>query len=92
MSVVADNRYGLSIGGRFQPIRHIGLIGLDAEAMSQDDPITSGLSSVNLGRRGLLRARRRRHGEADAAARRRASNRRPCRPSGSSSCRTRPSS
>ena len=49
MSVVADNRYGLSIGGRFQPMRHIGLIGLDAEAMSQDDPITSGLSSVNLG-------------------------------------------
>ena len=49
MSVVTDNRYGLSIGGRFQPIRHIGLIGLDAEAMSQDDPITSGLSSVNLG-------------------------------------------
>jgi ABC-type uncharacterized transport system involved in gliding motility auxiliary subunit len=49
MSVVTDNRYGLSIGGRFQPIRHIGLIGLDADAMSQDDPITSGLSSVNLG-------------------------------------------
>lgn len=47
--VVADNRYALSIGGRFQPIRHIGLIGLDAEAMSEDDPITSGLSSVNLG-------------------------------------------
>jgi ABC-type uncharacterized transport system involved in gliding motility auxiliary subunit len=49
MSVVTDNRYGLSIGGRFQPIRHIGLLGLDARAMSQDDPITSGLSSVNLG-------------------------------------------
>jgi ABC-type uncharacterized transport system involved in gliding motility auxiliary subunit len=49
MSVVTDNRYGLSIGGRFQPVRHIGLIGLDAQAMSQDDPITSGLSSVNLG-------------------------------------------
>jgi ABC-type uncharacterized transport system involved in gliding motility auxiliary subunit len=49
MSVVTDNRYGLSIGGRFQPVRHIGLIGLDAQGMSQDDPITSGLSSVNLG-------------------------------------------
>ena len=66
MSVVTDNRYGLSIGGRFQPVRHIGLIGLDAEAMSQDDPITSGLSSVNLGVAGLLRARRRRHRQADA--------------------------
>src|SRR5688572_12224989 len=49
MSVVTDNRYGLSVGGRFQPVRHIGLIGLDAAAMSQDDPITSGLSSVNFG-------------------------------------------
>lgn len=48
-SVVTDNRYALSIGGRFQPIRHIGLLGLDAEAMSQDDPITSGLSTVNVG-------------------------------------------
>lgn len=48
-SVVADNRYALSIGGQFQPIRHIGLLGLDAEAMTQDDPITSGLSSVNFG-------------------------------------------
>ena len=48
-NVVTDNRYGLSIGGRFQPMRHIGLIGLDMEAMSQDDPITSGLSSVNFG-------------------------------------------
>jgi gliding motility-associatede transport system auxiliary component len=48
-NVVADNRYGLSISSRFQPVRHIGLIGLDAEAMSQDDPITSGLGSVNFG-------------------------------------------
>src|SRR5436190_13012466 len=35
-SVVADNRYGLSISSRFQPIRHIGLIGLEEAAMSQD--------------------------------------------------------
>ena len=48
-NVVTDNRYALSIGGRFQPMRHIGLLGLDAEAMSQDDPITSGLNSVNVG-------------------------------------------
>ncbi len=48
-NVVADNRYALSIGGRFQPVRHVGLIGLDHEAMSQDDPITSGLGSVNFG-------------------------------------------
>lgn len=48
-NVVADNRYALSIGGRFRPMRHVGLLGLDAEAMSQDDVITSGLSSVNVG-------------------------------------------
>ncbi len=48
-NVVADNRYALSIGGRFQPMRHIGLLGLDSQAMSQNDPITSGLNSVNVG-------------------------------------------
>jgi len=48
-NVVTDNRYALSIGGRFQPMRHIGLLGLDGQAMSQDDPITSGLNSVNVG-------------------------------------------
>jgi ABC-type uncharacterized transport system involved in gliding motility auxiliary subunit len=49
-TVVTDNRYGLAIRGGFQqPMRHIGLLGLDASAMNQDDPITSGLSSVNVG-------------------------------------------
>ncbi len=47
--VVADNRYALSIGGRSRPMRHIGLLGLDAEAMSTEDVITQGLSSVNVG-------------------------------------------
>jgi ABC-type uncharacterized transport system involved in gliding motility auxiliary subunit len=47
--VVADNRYALTIGSRFQTTRHVGLLGLDAEAMSQDDPITTGLNLVNLG-------------------------------------------
>src|SRR6185295_11995030 len=47
--VVADNRYALSIGGRARPVRHIGLLGLDAEAMSTDDVITQGLNSVNVG-------------------------------------------
>ena len=48
-NVVADNKYALTIGGRLRPTRHIGLLGLDADAMSQDDVITSGLSSVNVG-------------------------------------------
>ena len=47
--IVADNRYALSIRAGFQPVRHIGLLGLDAAAMSASDVITSGLSSINLG-------------------------------------------
>jgi ABC-type uncharacterized transport system involved in gliding motility auxiliary subunit len=47
--VVADNHYALSIGGRQRPVRHVGLLGLDAEAMSTDDVITQGLNSVNVG-------------------------------------------
>jgi ABC-type uncharacterized transport system involved in gliding motility auxiliary subunit len=35
-------------------VRHIGLIGLDAEAMSQEDVISSGLGSVNLGLAGYF--------------------------------------
>src|SRR5690606_29949787 len=48
-NVVADNRYALTIGGRFQPMRHIGLLGVDPAALSQDDPITSGLNTINFG-------------------------------------------
>lgn len=46
---VADDRYALSIRGGLRPIRHVGLIGLDAEAMNKEDVITSGLGSINLG-------------------------------------------
>jgi ABC-type uncharacterized transport system involved in gliding motility auxiliary subunit len=47
--VVADNRYALSIRNGFQPVRHIGLLGLDGAAMDQHDVISSGLGSINLG-------------------------------------------
>jgi ABC-type uncharacterized transport system involved in gliding motility auxiliary subunit len=47
--VVADDRYALSIRGGLRPIRHVGLVGLDAEAMNKEDVITSGLGSINLG-------------------------------------------
>ena len=47
--VVADNRYALSIRNGFQPVRHIGLLGLDGAAMDQQDVISSGLGSINLG-------------------------------------------
>jgi ABC-type uncharacterized transport system involved in gliding motility auxiliary subunit len=54
MEVVGDNRYALNIRSGLRPVRHIGLIGLDAEAMSQDDVISSGLGSVNLGLAGYF--------------------------------------
>ncbi len=49
MEVVADNRYALSIRGGTRPVRHIGLVGLDMEGMNQQDVISSGLGTVNLG-------------------------------------------
>ena len=53
--IVADDRYGLSINtGASRPTRHIGLIGLDSEAIDSDDVVTSGLSSINLGTAGHL--------------------------------------
>jgi ABC-type uncharacterized transport system involved in gliding motility auxiliary subunit len=47
--VVADNVYALNIRSGFRPVRHIGLLGLDAAAMSQEDVVSSGLSSINMG-------------------------------------------
>ena len=52
--VVADNHYALSIGGRQRPVRHVGLLGLNAEAMSTDEVITQGRNSVNVGVAGHL--------------------------------------
>jgi ABC-type uncharacterized transport system involved in gliding motility auxiliary subunit len=47
--IVADNRYALSIRGNVRPVRHLGLLGLDMEAANQQDVISAGLGSVNLG-------------------------------------------
>ena len=48
--VVADNQFALSIstGAGLRPIRHLGLLGLDSDAMDGDDVITDGLSTLNL--------------------------------------------
>lgn len=57
--VVADNRYALSVGGGFgsRPTRHIGLIGLEGDAIDANDVVTAGLSSINLGTAGSLSVR-----------------------------------
>ena len=57
-NVVTDNRYGLSIGGRFQPVRHIGFVGLDAGSHEPGRPDHLGLGLRQLRRRRALRARR----------------------------------
>jgi ABC-type uncharacterized transport system involved in gliding motility auxiliary subunit len=53
-NVVADDRYALSVGGgpTGRVIRHIGLLGLDEQAMNGEDIITSGLGSINVGTTG----------------------------------------
>jgi ABC-type uncharacterized transport system involved in gliding motility auxiliary subunit len=54
--VVMDVRYGLSIdtGTGQRPLRHIGLIGLEQDVMSQEDLVTAGLETVNVGTAGSL--------------------------------------
>jgi ABC-type uncharacterized transport system involved in gliding motility auxiliary subunit len=56
--VVLDARYGLSIdtGTGLRALRHIGLIGLARDAMSQEDLATAGLETVNVGTAGSLTA------------------------------------
>jgi ABC-type uncharacterized transport system involved in gliding motility auxiliary subunit len=56
--VVMDARYALSIdtGTGLRPVRHVGLIGLERGVMSQDDLVTAGLESVNIGTAGSLSA------------------------------------
>ena len=53
--VVADNVYALSVTGiGSRPIRHIGLLGLNDDAINRSDVVTSDLDTVNLGDAGEL--------------------------------------
>jgi ABC-type uncharacterized transport system involved in gliding motility auxiliary subunit len=56
--VVADKAYALAVnagGGR--TVVHIGLLGLDGDALADDEVVTTGLASgINLGTAGSLRA------------------------------------
>jgi ABC-type uncharacterized transport system involved in gliding motility auxiliary subunit len=54
--IVMDARYALSIdtGAGLRPLRHVGLIGLEQDVMSQDDLVTAGLETVNVGTAGSL--------------------------------------
>jgi ABC-type uncharacterized transport system involved in gliding motility auxiliary subunit len=54
--VVMDARYALSIdtGTGLRPLRHVGLIGLERDVMNQEDLVTAGLETVNIGTAGSL--------------------------------------
>ena len=54
--VVADNRHALSIraGSGMGTVRHIGLLGLQADVLDQQDVVTSGLTTLNFGIAGRL--------------------------------------
>lgn len=54
--VIGDLSYGLSVSARAgeAPVRHIGILGLDAAALDPEDIVTSGLSSINLATAGAL--------------------------------------
>jgi ABC-type uncharacterized transport system involved in gliding motility auxiliary subunit len=58
--VVADSRYALSVTVREgePPVRHLGVLGLDASAMNPKDVVTAGLSNINLATAGHLTARK----------------------------------
>jgi ABC-type uncharacterized transport system involved in gliding motility auxiliary subunit len=57
-SVVGDDRYALTVamGTGNRPVRHLGIIGVDAEGLNRDDVITGSLSLVNLGFAGSITA------------------------------------
>ncbi|HUF73357.1 MAG TPA: Gldg family protein [Gammaproteobacteria bacterium] len=52
--VVADNRYALSVSSGGRAVRHIGVLGLGAEAMAQDEIVSAGLADINLSTAGSL--------------------------------------
>ncbi len=52
---VADERFALTVSGiDGRPVRHIGLIGVDATGINPDDIITGNLRSVNFGYPGYI--------------------------------------
>ena len=56
-TVVADDVNALSVSMGFgRTVRHIGLLGVDANGLDQEDVITSGLETVNIGTAGRFTA------------------------------------
>jgi ABC-type uncharacterized transport system involved in gliding motility auxiliary subunit len=52
---VGDDRFALTVSGfGNQPVRHLGLIGVDDSGINADDVVTSGLRSLNFGYAGHI--------------------------------------
>lgn len=48
-TIVGDDRFALSVSGPDgQPVRHLGIIGVDHTGLDADDVITNGLDTINL--------------------------------------------
>jgi ABC-type uncharacterized transport system involved in gliding motility auxiliary subunit len=53
--VVGDDRFALTVSGAAgQPIRHIGMIGVDQSGIDAEDIVTASLSSINLAYTGWI--------------------------------------
>jgi ABC-type uncharacterized transport system involved in gliding motility auxiliary subunit len=58
-TVVGDDRYALTVSRTDgQPVRHLGIVGVDQGGMAQDDVITNGLNLVNLAFAGQITRRK----------------------------------
>lgn len=55
-SVVVDSRYALQVqsASATQPVRHLGILGLDAKAMNQKDVVSAQIDSINLSTAGAI--------------------------------------
>lgn len=52
---VADDRYALQLGGGPSgPVRHLGYLGLDGDALDGEDVVSGDLNAINLGYAGAL--------------------------------------
>lgn len=57
-TAVGDDRYALQVMGPDQrPVRDIGLVGINAEGMDQEDVVTAGLNLLNFGFAGAISAK-----------------------------------
>jgi ABC-type uncharacterized transport system involved in gliding motility auxiliary subunit len=55
--VLADARHALTVQGRDGPVRHLGFLAFEGDALSPDDPVTAALDLVTFATAGVLAPR-----------------------------------